>query len=300
MLRFIGIFAITAFFVTACIATRSDIDVAKAELRAEANAKRQVLETKIMEDIKLINERLEKIEKKLAMNKEAQENKINLSFSTLDELKSTIKELNNRIDTVDVSSQKVDADTAAAIKKISDQVEKISSQLDSANKQAEENKPVENVTSDKKGNIKLPNDHEKAFSQLVKLTQDNTLGEAAREGWKKFAEKWPKKNECEVAFYTAETYYNEKTFNTAIDHYRKIEKDFKDCEKLEMTYIRIAYSLYFVDKKDVSKKVLTALKLKYPKSQHTKQIKELENMLNPADSKPAEKKPAEKKTKKNR
>ena len=102
--RAVVIFAVSLIF--SCIALKKDVDLARSEMTAENNAKFKVLQDSTKTEMEKISRRLDEIEKTLQIDKKAAENKISLSFSTLDELKSTIREINNRIDTVDVTAQK--------------------------------------------------------------------------------------------------------------------------------------------------------------------------------------------------
>lgn len=268
--------------LTSCIALRKDVDTAKAEIKAENNAKFKVLEDQLRSDIEKINKRLDEIEKTLKNEKSASDNKINLSFTTLDELKSTIKDLNSRIDMFDVSAQKggVSSEKVLELEKRLVKFEEENAKLkkDLA-EQMEEMKPVENMTVTKTGTVKLPESEEKSYNQLVDFTKSGTDGEVARKGWDAYSQKFPKGRRCDVVYWTGESYFLEKSYNNAIQYFQRIETEFDNCAKLESSYIKTAFSLFHIGKQDVAEKVLEAVKIKFPKSAFPDQIKELTKMI---------------------
>jgi len=263
-----------------CIALKKDLDIAKEEIRAESSAKRAVFEQSLKKELKVISKRLNKIEKKLALDKKKRENQISMSFSNIDELRSTIMEITNRIDTVDLNTHKNIADTKQLLTAMSEQMKIIAEEIESIKQDAIDKKPVENVTVDKKsGKLKLPDDAEKAYRQLVDLTRSGTEGTIIREGWEKFEAKFKKSKKCDVTYWRAESYYMEKDYNSAIAEFRKIEKDFKKCSKLEASYLRIVYSLYYIEKKALAKKIYKVMKKKFPKTSFPKKVKVLKKLL---------------------
>ena len=155
-IRILLVLFIVVYFMTSCIALRKDVDMAKSQITAENNAKIKVLEDNFKKEIGKISSRLDEIEKTLQIDKKAAENKISLSFSTLDELKSTIREINNRIDNVDVTAQqgggvalKV-AEIEKALKIYEEEMAKLRKEVFD---QIDEMKPVENLTVTQGGKI---------------------------------------------------------------------------------------------------------------------------------------------------
>lgn len=280
--RLICCFSIMIMF-TSCIALRKDVDTAKAEMKAENNAKFKVLEDQLRTDIEKINKRLDEIEKALKNEKNASDNKINLSFTTMDELKSTIRDLNSRIDMFDVSTQKGGVSSEKVLElekrlaKFEEENEKLKKEL---SEQVEDLKPVENMTVTKTGAVKLPESEEKSYNQLVDFTKSGTDGSVARKGWEVYSQKFPKGRRCDVVYWTGESYFLEKSYNNAIQYFQRIEPEFENCAKLESSYIKTAFSLFHTGKYDVAEKVLEAVNIKFPKSAFPDQIKELTKMIN--------------------
>ncbi|MBR6244479.1 hypothetical protein IKR20_02765 [bacterium] len=272
---------------TSCIALREDVDVAKSQLQADMTVKDKLLEEKIT---KIVAEEIDKISRKLAefessqqKDKQAQTNKIDLSFSTMDELRETIKELNNRIDNVDMTAQKntafaerldtIDRQLAVYEEQLRQMKQEISTQID-------EIRPVENLTISPDGKvIKLPENVEKSYKQLVDFTQSATSGDIARRGWALFAQKWPNDHKCDVAYWNAESYFLEKNYNTAVELFYPIEKSFPGCVKIESSYLKIAFSLAYTDRAELAQSVVTSMKSQFPKSAFPDKLKELEKLI---------------------
>jgi len=278
--RAVVIFAVSLIF--SCIALKKDVDLARSEMTAENNAKFKVLQDSTKTEMEKISRRLDEIEKTLQIDKKAAENKISLSFSTLDELKSTIREINNRIDTVDVTAQK-GGNMAQKIEEIEKALRLHEEELTNLRKevllQLDELKPVENMTVTENGAVRLPEDEDKSYKQLVDFTRSATDGNVARKGWTLYAGKWPKSRRCDVVYWTGESYFLEKAYNNAIEFFGRIESEFPKCSKLEASYIRTAYSLFYTGKADVSLKILEVMDIKFPKSSFSSQIKELRKMI---------------------
>ncbi|MGI6394982.1 MAG: hypothetical protein ACOX2F_09715 [bacterium] len=274
--------------MSSCIALRQDIEVAKSELTAESNAKMKVMEESLASELAKISGRLDEIEKTLQIDKKAQENKINLSFSSLDELKATIRDINSRIDNVDLASQRsVEfankiSELENASKSLEEQLEHLKSEM---YQQIDELKPVEKLTITENGVVRLSDNEEKSYNELVNFTKRGSDGAIARKGWEVFSSKWPKSRQCDVVYWIGESYYLEKSYNSAIEYFSKIEGGFKSCLKLEASYIRIAYSLHYTGKSDTALKILEAMQVKFPKTSFASQIKELKAMI-PSGSSP--------------
>jgi len=291
-----------SLILTSCIATKKDVEFSKLQIQAELNAKQKVayqeLRDELSAKIEEMNQRIVKIEEKLAISKASQENKISLSFSNIEEIKQSIIELNKRIDSIDVTTQKSNVNTNQ-VKSLEEEVKTLRSQL-TAIKESESEKnitepPVVKKEEKKTEKKKISDDPEKAYRQLVEITKDNEEpAETIREMWENYEKKFPKKHQCDVAFWKAESFYNEKSYNNAIQNYRSIEKDFRKCERLEESYIKIAYSLYYLDKKDLAKKVLEGILEMYPESNFSDDIDDLEKMLKVKKSKKSSNKKEEK------
>jgi len=282
--------------LNSCIALKSDVDVATEKIRAEHNAKFKALADKAKSEIDKINARLNEIEETLQIDKKAQENKINLSFSTLDELKATIREINNRIDMVDLTAQKGGefqnkiAELEAGIVELKKENAKFKENMIL---QLDELKPVENLTVTPNGVVRLPEDEAKSYKQLVSITREGSDPLIARKGWEIYSQKYPESRRCDVTYWIGETYYIEKKYSRAIEYFGKIESDFPKCRKQEATYIRTAYCLFYMGKVDVASKVLDAMTALYPKPNFEGQIKELRKKIKELRAK-KEKSPAKK------
>jgi TolA-binding protein len=293
---------ILILLMNSCIALRKDVDMAKSEITAENNAKIKVLEESLKSEIAKITARLDEIEKTLQIDKKAQENKISLSFNTLDELKSTIRDINNRIDSVDIAAQqggglssKVE-EIEKAVKLYEEQLAKLKTEIMI---QISELKPVENLTVTENGMVRLPENEEKSYNQLVDFTRSASDGSIARKGWDIYSQKWPKNRRCDLTYWMGESYFLEKSYNNAIEYFGKIESEFSTCSKLEASYIRTAFALFHIGKDDVASKVLEAMQLKFPKTSFADQIKELKKMISEkASKKKAPARQSEKDTKK--
>lgn len=292
---------IVVYFMTSCIALRKDVDMAKSQITAENNAKIKVLEDNFKKEIGKISSRLDEIEKTLQIDKKAAENKISLSFSTLDELKSTIREINNRIDNVDVTAQqgggvalKV-AEIEKALKIYEEEVAKLRKEVFD---QIDEMKPVENLTVTQGGIVRLPENEEKSYNQLVDFTRSSSDGAIARKGWDAYSSKWPKNRRCDVAYWIGESYFLEKSYNSAVEYFGKIESEFPTCSKLEASYIRTAFSLFYIGKSDIAEKILEVMKIKFPKTSFAAQMNELRKMISDQKKKKAPPKAVEKDSKK--
>jgi TolA-binding protein len=273
---------ITMAALNSCIALRSDVDLATEQIRAEHNAKFKALADRAKTEIDNISKRLDEIEKTLQIDKKAQENKINLSFSTLDDLKSTIREINNRIDMVDITAQKggvVQNQIAELEKQIAHLKEENAKFRENMILQLDELKPVENLTVTPNGVVRLPEDETKSYNQLVDITRAGSDMVIARRGWEIYSQKYPKSRRCDVVYWIGETYYIEKSYKRAIDYFGRIESEFPKCQKQEATYIRTAYSLFHIGQVDVASKVLDAMTALYPKPNFGGQMKELRKMI---------------------
>ncbi len=267
------------FLMTSCLATRRDLDVSTEQTRAEANASRQVMEERFLEKIDLLSNRIAAIEDKMKASEKSQQTKINMSFSSLDELKSTIMELNNRIDNVDVGSKNSVAGFKQSIDSLQSELALIKEELGLMRKKLAKPKNVKDVTMMPDGSFALPEDSEKAYRQLRALTKEGKYGKEVREAWTSYRNKFSGKRSCDVVYWNAESYYLEKSYNRAIEEFRRIDKEFKGCKKREASYLRIAYSLYYLGKKDVAKKLLKGIRAEFPKSSFEKKLKELEKRL---------------------
>lgn len=272
----------TAFcllFMAGCIALTKDVDLAKAQCIAEGAAKRRVLEETLRGDLAAIAERLAKIEERLKLQKTAQENKMSLSFSTLDELKNTIRDLNSRIDAIDVGANKTAAELTPAVNRIAERSDTLAMEVAALRAELEGQRPVENVTIGRGGAVRLPDDPEKAFAQLQKMSEDAAIAPQVREGWVQYLRKFPGRHDCEAVFYTGETYSAEKAWNTAIEQYRRIDAEYKGCVKHEISYLRIAEALIALGKKDYAKKVVLGMRDIFPTTEYPKMTATIEKKL---------------------
>ena len=284
MKSFLRLFSLVliSMVISSCIALRKDVEVAKADIKAQQNAKMKVMEDRLVAQVAKIAKRLDEIEKTLKIDKKAQQNKINLSFTTLDDLKATIRDINNRIDMVDVNAQKgngVNEKIAELEKKIEaykTENEKLNDELAA---KLDDLKPVENFTVTETGRVRLPDDVKKSYKQLVKFTRSNSDGVIARKAWELFSKKFENKRKCDTVYWTGETYFLEKSYNKAIEYFSQIDSKYSKCSKLEASYLRTAECLYHVGKKDIALKVLKVMKMKYPKTSFTKDIKNLEDKI---------------------
>ena len=303
-----------AFFsLNSCIAMKDDVDMAKSELRAETTAKMKILEENVAKSVKdeiaKLNARLDEIEKSQQAEKQMQKNKIDLSFNNLEELRETIKELNNRIDSVDLTAQKstVIAEQLASVeKKIAEDETELAKLKEEINAQIEGLKPVDKFTVTKEGLVRLPESSERSYNQLVEYTKSENCDPAiARKAWETFSDKWPETRKCDVAFWTGETYYMEKSYNKAIETLQPIEKTYPGCAKIERSYLHIAFSLFHIGKVEVANAILESMKEKFPQPAFPDEVRELEKLINskmpkkaaPAKTKASAKQPAKQQTK---
>ena len=302
------------FSLNSCIAMKNDVDMAKSELRAETTAKMKILEENVaksvQDEIAKLNARLDEIEKSQQTEKQMQKNKIDLSFNNLEELRATIKELNQRIDNVDMTAQKnslLSEQINALEKKIAENETELAQLKENMNSQLENLKPVDKFTVTKEGAVRLPENSEKSYNQLVEYTKSENCDPAiARKAWETFADKWPETRKCDVTFWTGETYYMEKSYNKAIETLQPIEKTYPGCPKIERSYLHIAFSLFHTNKVEVANAILESMKEKFPQSAFPDEVKELEKLINskmpkkaaPAKkAEPAKKAPAKQQTK---
>ena len=299
------------FFLNSCIAMKNDVDMAKTELRAETTAKMKILEENVTKNVTLslkeevakLNARLDEIEKTQQTEKQMQKNKIDLSFNNLEELRETIKELNHRIDNVDMTAQKnslFSEQINALEKKIAENETELAQLKENMNSQLENLKPVDKFTVTKEGAVRLPENSEKSYNQLVEYTKSENCDPAiARQAWETFADKWPETRKCDVTFWTGETYYMEKSYNKAIETLQPIEKNYPGCAKIERSYLHIAFSLFHINKVEVANAILESMKEKFPQSAFPDEVKELEKLINskmPKKAAPAKKAEPAKKT----
>ena len=315
---FISLFSALFLTLNSCIAMKNDVDMAKTELRAETTAKMKILEENVTknvtqslkEEVAKLNSRLDEIEKTQQTEKQMQKNKIDLSFNNLEELRETIKELNHRIDNVDMTAQKnslFSEQINALEKKIAENETELAQLKENMNLQLENLKPVDKFTVTKEGAVRLPENSEKSYNQLVEYTKSENCDPAiARKAWETFADKWPETRKCDVTFWTGETYYMEKSYNKAIETLQPIEKTYPGCAKIERSYLHIAFSLFHIGKVEVANAILESMKEKFPQSAFPDEVKELEKLINskmpkkaaPAKkAEPAKKAPAKQQTK---
>lgn len=311
------LFLAVFFSLNSCIAMKNDVDMAKSELRAETTAKMKILEENVTknvtqslkEEVEKLNARLDEIEKTQQTDKQMQKNKIDLSFNNLEELRETIKELNNRIDSVDLTAQKsnlVQDQLASLEKKIAEDEAELAQLKENINSQIEGLKPVEKFTVTKEGVVRLPESESKSYNQLVEYTKSENCDPAiARKAWETFSDKWPETRKCDVAFWTGETYYMEKSYNKAIETLQPIEKTYPGCAKIERSYLHIAFSLFHIGKVEVANAILESMKEKFPQPAFPDEVRELEKLINskmpkkaaPAKTKAPAKQPAKQQTK---
>ncbi len=304
--------------LNSCIAMKNDVDMAKTELRAETTAKMKILEENVTknvtqslkEEVAKLNARLDEIEKTQQTEKQMQKNKIDLSFNNLEELRETIKELNKRIDNVDMTAQKnslFSEQISALEKKIAENETELAQLKENMNSQIENLKPVDKFTVTKEGAVRLPENSEKSYNQLVEYTKSGNCDPViARKAWETFADKWPETRKCDVTFWTGETYYMEKSYNKAIETLQPIEKTYPGCAKIERSYLHIAFSLFYIGKVEVANAILESMKEKFPQPAFPDEVKELEKLIRskmpkkaaPAKkAEPAKKAPAKQQTK---
>ena len=284
---FVPLFFVLFLTLNSCIAMRDDVDMAKAELRAETTAKIKILEENVTksvsEEIAKLNARLDEIEKSQQTEKQMQKNKIDLSFNNLEELRETIKELNQRIDNVDLTAQKsnlVSEQLSAIEKKIAENEAELARVKENINSQIEGLKPVDKFTVTKDGVVRLPDSEGKSYRELVDYTKSANCDPAiARKAWEVYADKWPESRKCDVTFWTGETYYMEKSYNKAIETLQPIEKTYPDCQKIERSYLHIAFSLFYIGKVEVANAIFESMKEKFPQSAFPDEVKELEKLI---------------------
>ena len=275
------------FSLNSCIAMKNDVDMAKSELRAETTAKMKILEENVaksvQDEITKLNARLDEIEKSQQTEKQMQKNKIDLSFNNLEELRATIKELNQRIDNVDMTAQKnslFSEQISAIEKKIAENEAELAQLKENMNSQLENLKPVDKFTVTKEGAVRLPENSEKSYNQLVEYTKSENCDPAiARKAWETFADKWPETRKCDVTFWLGETYYMEKSYNKAIETLQPIEKTYPGCPKIERSYLHIAFSLFHIGKVEVANAITESMKEKFPQSAFPDELKELEKLI---------------------
>ena len=266
---------------------KNDVDMAKSELRAETTAKMKILEENVaksvQDEITKLNARLDEIEKSQQTEKQMQKNKIDLSFNNLEELRATIKELNQRIDNVDMTAQKnslFSEQISAIEKKIAENEAELAQLKENMNSQLENLKPVDKFTVTKEGAVRLPENSEKSYNQLVEYTKSENCDPAiARKAWETFTDKWPETRKCDVTFWLGETYYMEKSYNKAIETLQPIEKTYPGCPKIERSYLHIAFSLFHIGKVEVANAILESMKEKFPQSAFPDEVKELEKLI---------------------
>lgn len=308
---FISLFSALFFSLNSCIAMKNDVDMAKTELRAETTAKMKILEENVTknvtqtlkDEVAKLNARLDEIEKSQQTEKQMQKNKIDLSFNNLEELRETIKELNHRIDNVDMTAQKnslFSEQINALEKKIAENEQELAQLKENMNSQLENLKPVDKFTVTKEGAVRLPENSEKSYNQLVEYTKSENCDPAiARKAWETFADKWPETRKCDVTFWTGETYYMEKSYNKAIETLQPIEKTYPGCPKIERSYLHIAFSLFHIGKVEVANAILESMKEKFPQPAFPDEVKELEKLIRskmPKKAAPAKKAEPAKKT----
>jgi len=299
MKSFLRLFSLVliSMALSSCIALKKDVDIAKADIKAEQNAKMKVLGQKITQEVAKITKRLDEIEKTLKIDKKAQENKISLSFTTLDDLKATIRAINNRIDMVDVNAQKGNG-VKEKIAELEKKIEAYKAENEKLNGELavklDDLKPVENFTITENGRVRLPDDIKKSYKQLVKFTRSNSDGVIARKAWELFSTKFKNKRKCDTVYWTGETYFLEKSYNKAIEYFSQIDSKYSKCSKLEASYLRTAESLHHIGKGAVALKVLKVMKMKYPKTSFKNDIKALEKKIKKGGKKSKTKKTTKK------
>jgi TolA-binding protein len=284
---FVSLFSVLFLTLNSCIALKSDVDMAKSELSAETTAKMKILEENVSKSVKeeivKLNARLDEIEKSQQTEKQMQKNKIDLSFNNLEELRETIKELNQRIDNVDMTAQKnslFSEQIAALDKKISENEQELAQLKENIASQIEGLKPVEKFTVTKEGIVRLPESESKSYNQLVEYTKSENCDPAiARKAWEVYADKWSESKKCDVTFWIGETYFMEKSYNKAIETLQPIEKTYPGCVKIENSYLKIAFSLFYTGKVEVANAILESMKEKFPKPAFPEKVKELEDLI---------------------
>ncbi|MFO7735479.1 MAG: tetratricopeptide repeat protein [bacterium] len=280
-------------FITACLATQNDLKILRTEIEVDRRAERKAFEEKILslmeKEIEFLANRIAGIEKIMEDNEKIYANRIELLNSTVKEIQKTLRHMNERIDTVDVKTGKGSAVFSERMEKITEKLREIDERSEEAKeklkKELEELKPVEEVEFRDDGEVRLPDNPEKSYRQLVALTREKIEGKLLRKAWKKYREKFGKNRYCDTIYWTGESYYNDKKYNNAISSFRKVEKDCPDSPKREASMLRIAYSLYHIGKYELSSKVLDMMREMFPDPSFPKQGVELRRLIKKAEKK---------------
>lgn len=277
--------------LTACLATQNDLKILRTEIEVERKAERKAFEEKLLslieKEVKFLTDRIAGIEKIMEDNEKIYANRIELLNSTVKEIQKTLTHMNERIDSVDVKTGKGSAIFTERMEKITEKLQEIDERSEEAKeklkKELEELKPVEDVEFRDNGEVRLPDNPEKSYRQLVSLTREKIDGKLLRKAWKKYREKFGKNRYCDTIYWTGESYYNDKKYNNAISSFRKVEKECPDSPKKEASMLRIAYSLYHIGKHELSSKVLDMMRDIFPEPSFPKQGAELRRLIKKAE-----------------
>ena len=276
----------SALFLTlnSCIAMKNDVDMAKSELRAENTAKMKILEENVTKDVnQSLKDEVDKLNARLDEIEKSQKNRMELLFNNIEELRKSIQNINNRIDSFDIKAGKSSAvaeQLAVLEKKITENKQELLQLREDLNAHIENSKPVNKITVTKDGIIRFPENPETSYNQLVDLTKSEKIDPATtRKIWEAYSNKWPESRKCDVTFWTGETYFMEKSYNKAIETLQPIERNYPGCVKIENSYLKIAFSLFYTGKVDVANAVLQTMKEKFPQSAFPDKVKELEKLI---------------------
>ena len=120
---------------------------------------------------------------------------------------------------------------------------------------------------------------------MVRRISGSDSAAIIRSGWTLFGKKWKDFRSCDKLYWVAESYYLEKKYSVAIKTFKQIDAKYKGCAKREASYLRIAWSLYYLGNKQTARLIVDAMKTEFKKSSFPKDIKKLEKLLKKSSKK---------------
>ena len=248
--------------------TRGDIDAVKTRLfslekelgsvRTEIREQVGTFETGLRADVSAVR----KISADIQANIDSTQAEMQALNGKLDDMATTAKQPGEEL-----TRYRNDADKRIML--IEDRILKLQGSVDELNKKLTE------VARQKE----IPASPDALYLKGLDLFKNGDMP-AARENLQKFIEQNPNHELIANAHYwVGETYYSEKTYESAILSFQEVIKNFPDKEKAPAAMLKQAMSFQAINDLKSAKYVLKRIVDSYPKSEEAKKAKELQKEI---------------------
>ena len=275
MKRSISVVSLGFLLLSACVTTKEEGQQMRSDLRAvEQDLAVSRLEQKRKEEA--LEQRLVETEARMAKVSAALE-KANQStrkadadvYIKMDELVSKVRRMSGQLEEIDhrigllEQAQNTSAQAAVAENTAHSTAENVSAQPKNAD-------PAQTQKNEQQGDLatdKLPAD-KRALYDLAKKSYDDKKFEQAREQFKVFLKRFPDDAllSDNAMFWTAESYYQQGTFDKAILSYQKVINKYPKSDKLDAALYKIGRAFESLGLKEDAMLFYQDLVSKFPKS----------------------------------